>query len=67
MSNLSENVINKLLTRNAELEWEVERQEQIIQKAIYYIENNNMYIGAFNSYFEPLLDILYDKKKEKTK
>ena len=64
MSNISEKTINHLLTKVSDLESEVERQERIINSAINYIENNDMYIGAFNAYFEPLLEILYDKKKE---
>lgn len=64
MSNISEKTINNLLTKVSDLEFEVERQERIINSAINYIENNDMYIGAFNVYFEPLLEILYDKKKE---
>lgn len=67
MSNISEKAINHLLTKVSDLEYEVERQEKIINNAINYIENNNMYIGAFNVYFEPLLNILYDKKHEKVK
>lgn len=34
MSDLSEKVINQLLTKNANLEFEVERQERIINEAI---------------------------------
>ena len=67
MSYISEKVINELLTRNANLEYEVERLERIRQEALNYISNNNFYIGAFGSYMMPLVDILEDKKKEKSK
>ena len=67
MSNITEKTIEYLMLKVDELESELEKKNEIINKAIYYLENNNMYIGAFNSYFQPLLDILYDKKKEKTK
>lgn len=68
MSTISEKVINELLTRNANLEYEVERLERIRQEALNYIENNNFYIGAFGSYMNPLVNILEDKKnKEKVK
>lgn len=67
MSNISEKTINHLLTKVSDLEFEVEKQERIINNAINYIQNNKMYVGAFNAYFEPLLEILYDRKKEKRK
>ena len=67
MSNITEKTIEYLMLKVDELESELEKKNEIINKAIYYLENNNLYIGAFNSYFQPLLDILYDKKKEKTK
>ena len=67
MSNITEKTIEYLMLKVDELESELEKKNEIINKAIYYLENNNLYIGAFNFYFQPLLDILYDKKKEKTK
>lgn len=68
MSEISEKVINELLTRNANLEYEVERLERIRLEALNYIANNNFYIGAFRSYMNPLVNILEDKKnKEKVK
>lgn len=67
MNEMSEKILYKLMTQVSDLEYELERKQDIINKAINYLENNNLYIGAFNSYFEPLLEILYDKKKEKTK
>lgn len=67
MSNISEKVINELLTRNANLEYEVERLERIRQEALNYIANNNFYIGAFGSYMRPLVNILEDKKNKKEK
>ena len=68
MSNISEKTINHLLTKVSDLEFEVERLQGIIDRAVNYLETNNFYIGAFNSYNQPLLDILQDKKpKNKTK
>ena len=62
MSNISEKTINHLLTKVSDLEFEVERLQGIIDNAINYLETNNFYIGAFNSYNQPLLDILQGKK-----
>ena len=69
MGELTEKVINGLIERNANLEWEVERQQDIINRALNYIKNNNLYIGAFHTYTQPIVDILTgeDKKKKKEK
>ena len=70
MSEVTEKVINGLLEKNANLEWEVERLQDIIDRTLQYIKNNNLYIGAFNSYTQPIVDILTGedkKKKEKSK
>ena len=64
MSDLSEKVINQLLTKNANLEFEVERQERIINEAI-----DKLYCWgeALNPVFQQeMLGILKDcKEKEK--
>jgi hypothetical protein len=68
MKEMSEKILFNLMEKNEKLEYEVERLQGIIDKAINYLETNNFYIGAFNSYNQPLLDILQDKKKNtKTK
>lgn len=69
MSNVTEKTIEKLMNKNMELEYENEILKQRIAKASYYMKNNNLYIGAFRSYTQPILDILEgnDKQKEKSK
>ena len=64
MSDLSERVINQLLTKNANLEFEVERQKRIINEAI-----DKLYCWGetLNPVFQQeMLGILKDcKEKEK--
>lgn len=64
MSDLSEKVINQLLTKNANLEFEVEKQERIINEAI-----DKLYCWGevLNPVFQQeMLRILNDcKEKEK--
>ena len=69
MSNVTEKTIEKLMDKNMQLEYENEILKQRIAKASYYMRNNHLYIGAFNSYTQPILDILEgnDKQREKSK
>jgi hypothetical protein len=69
MSDITEKRLFYLVEQNEELEAELEEANDIIRRALEYIQNNNMYIGAFNSYMQPIVDILTgkDKLKEKQK
>jgi len=67
MSNVTEKTIEKLMNKNMELEYENEILKQRIAKASYYMKNKHLYIGAFNSYIQPILDILEGRDKEKEK
>ena len=69
MSDITEKRLFYLIEQNEELESELEEANDIIRRALEYIQNNNMYIGAFNSYMQPIVDILTgtDKLKEKQK
>ena len=46
MSELSEKVINGLIERNANLEFELEKKQQIIDKAIEYIEKDTRWFDS---------------------
>jgi hypothetical protein len=65
MSKITEDTLYCLMQRNEELETEVEILRDRINRAINYMETNNFYIGAFNSYTQPIVDILKGNDKEK--
>lgn len=69
MSKITEDALYYLMQRNEELETEVEVLRDRIERATNFMKTNNFYIGAFNSYTQPIVDILNgnDKKKEKGK
>ena len=68
MSELSEKVINKLLERNSDLEFEVERLQLIIDKALDYVLTTKYsdYIDI-KAFIQELYIILKDEKKNKEK
>ena len=69
MSKITEDKIYYLMQRNEELETEVEILRDRIERALIFMETNNFYIGAFNSYTQPIADILKgnDKVKKENK
>ena len=67
MSKITEDKIYYLMQRNEELETEVEILRDRIERATNYMETNNFYIGAFNSYTQPIADILKGNDKQKRK
>ena len=70
MSELSERVINNLIERNANLEWELEKKQEIIDKAKNKLENM-FALGNENTVLSDLLELNKilngekDKEKEK--
>ena len=65
MNDITERKLEHLYNKVMELEYENELLKERIAKATYYMKNNHFYIGAFNSYTQPILDILEGKEKEK--
>lgn len=67
MSKITEDKIYYLMQRNEELETEVEILRDRIERTLIFMETNNFYIGAFNSYTQPIADILKGNDKQKRK
>ena len=67
MSKITEDTLYYLMQRNEELETEVEILRDRIERALIFMETNNFYIGAFNSYTQPIADILNGNDKGKRK
>lgn len=65
MSDITERKLERLYNKVMELEYENELLKERIARATYYMKNNHFYIGAFNAYTQPILDILEGKEKEK--